>query len=161
LSVIWKNAREPVVWKAMLAHLWRRVEIGELQKNYLAIKPYLSEEGIEAIEKLGVWVFDTDGEKGTSTIGQNGACAFSLRDEKGVLKCGIEQAYLDGKSTFRKPISCHLYPIRITKYDQYDALNYDRWEICDAACVTWKNTWRASLQVSERSTSAQVRRGLV
>lgn len=113
-------------------------EIGELQKNYLAIKPYLSEEGIEAIEKLGVWVFDMDGEKGTATIGQNGACAFSLRDEKGVLKCGIEQAYFDGKSTFRKPISCHLYPIRITKYDQYDALNYDRWEICDAACVLGK-----------------------
>ncbi len=113
-------------------------EIDELQKNYLAIQPYLSAEGIEVIEEQGVWVFDMDGEKGTATIGQNGACAFSLRDEKGILKCGIEQAYFDGKSTFRKPVSCHLYPIRITKYDQYDALNYDRWEICDAACVLGK-----------------------
>nr|MBI1229570.1 DUF3109 family protein [Cytophagales bacterium] len=114
-------------------------EIPILQENYPAIKPFLSAEGIAAIDTEGVWAFDQDGEKGTATIGENGACAFSLRDEKGVLKCGIEQAYMEGKSTFRKPISCHLYPIRITKYDQYDALNYDRWEICDAACVLGKN----------------------
>lgn len=114
-------------------------EIPILQENYPSIKPYLSPEGIAAIDTKGVWSFDQDDEKGTATIGENGACAFSLRDEKGVLKCGIEQAFMEGKSTFRKPISCHLYPIRITKYDQYDALNYDRWEICDAACVLGKN----------------------
>jgi hypothetical protein len=56
-------------------------------------------------------------------------------DEKGTLKCGIEQAYLAGAISYRKPISCHLYPIRITKYDHYNALNYDRWDICSAACV--------------------------
>jgi hypothetical protein len=55
------------------------------------------------------------------------------------LKCGIEQAYLDGKISWKKPISCHLYPIRVTKYDQYDALNYDRWHICDPACQLGKS----------------------
>ena len=55
-----------------------------------------------------------------------------------MLTCGIEEAYLAKKTTFRKPISCHLYPIRVTKYDQYEALNYDRWDICDAACVLGK-----------------------
>ena len=50
------------------------------------------------------------------------------------MKCGIEQAYLDGEIGWKKPISCHLYPIRITKYDHYDALNYDRWDICSPAC---------------------------
>lgn len=110
-------------------------EIAVLEKEYISIKPYLTQEGITSIEKDGVWVFDQEGEKGTPTIGNNGACAFSIRDEKGILKCGIEQAFFDGKITFQKPISCHLYPIRVTKYDQYDALNYDRWDICDAACV--------------------------
>ncbi|EON77212.1 hypothetical protein ADIS_2292 [Lunatimonas lonarensis] len=113
-------------------------EIPVLEQEYENIRPFLSEEGKEAIRKQGVWAIDQEGEKGTTTIGNNGACAFSLTDEKGVLSCGIEQAYLAGKTTFRKPISCHLYPIRVKMYDQYEALNYDRWDICDAACALGK-----------------------
>jgi hypothetical protein len=113
-------------------------EIPVLEQEYEKIRPFLSEEGKEAIRKQGVWAIDQEGEKGTTTIGNNGACAFSLTDEKGVLSCGIEQAYLAGKTTFRKPISCHLYPIRVKRYDQYEALNYDRWDICDAACSLGK-----------------------
>lgn len=110
-------------------------ETGILEKNYARIEPYLTDGGREAIREKGVWEIDMEGEKGTTTIGDNGACAYAIKDEKGILKCGIEQAYLAGKTGFRKPISCHLYPIRITKYDQYDALNYDRWDICDPACT--------------------------
>lgn len=110
-------------------------EIGVLDKIYPLIKGYLTEEGIETIERQGTWVYDQDGDKVTPTIGDNGACAYALTDERGILKCGIEQAYRDGKVNFKKPISCHLYPIRITKYDDFEALNYDRWDICDAACV--------------------------
>lgn len=61
-------------------------------------------------------------------------CAYALYDEKGILKCAIEQAYLAGKTTFQKPISCHLYPIRINKTEHYDAINYDKWHICSDAC---------------------------
>lgn len=110
-------------------------EIGVLDEIYPLIKSYLTEEGIATIERQGTWVYDQDGDKVTPTIGNNGACAYALTDERGMLKCGIEQAYLDGKIAFKKPISCHLYPIRVTKYDDFDALNYDRWDICDAACV--------------------------
>ena len=110
-------------------------ETGILNDIYPIIKNYLTEEGIETIERQGTWVYDRDGDKVTPTIGDNGACAYALTDERGMLKCGIEQAYLDGKVGFKKPISCHLYPIRITKYDDFEALNYDRWDICDAACV--------------------------
>lgn len=110
-------------------------EIGVLDEIYPLIKGYLTKEGIETIERQGTWVYDQDGDKVTPTIGDNGACAYALTDERGILKCGIEQAYLDGKVDFKKPISCHLYPIRITKYDDFEALNYDRWDICDAACV--------------------------
>lgn len=106
-----------------------------LEQIYPLVKEYLSSAGIEAVESQGTWVFDRDGDKGTPTIGINGACAYSIVDEKGILKCGIEQAYLNKKTTFKKPISCHLYPIRVTKYDDFDALNYDRWHICDPACV--------------------------
>jgi len=110
-------------------------ETGVLDEIYPLIKDYLTEEGIEAIERQGTWVRDWDGEKVTPTIGDNGACAYALTDERGILKCGIEQAYLDGKIGYKKPISCHLYPIRVTQYDDFDALNYDRWDICSAACV--------------------------
>ena len=91
------------------------------------------------IEAQGTWVIDKDGDKGTPTLGDNRECAYALYDERGILKCGIEQAYLDGKISWKKPISCHLYPIRVTKYDQYDALNYDRWHICDPACQLGKS----------------------
>jgi hypothetical protein len=109
-------------------------EIEVLEKDYPSIAPFLTEEGREAIAKKGTWVIDQENEKGTTTIGENGACAFAITDEKGILKCGIEDAYNQGVTSFKKPISCHLYPIRITKYDEYEALNYDRWEICDPAC---------------------------
>ncbi|MCE7993073.1 MAG: DUF3109 family protein [Roseivirga sp.] len=109
-------------------------ELQELKDAYESVKPYLSEEGIKAIEKEGTYIMDFEGDYSTTTIG-NKECAFAIYDEKRVLKCGIEQAFFDGKTTFRKPISCHLYPIRITKYDHYDALNYDRWDICSAACT--------------------------
>src|SRR5690606_3878346 len=110
-------------------------EIGILDEIYPQVKSYLTEEGIETIERQGTWVYDQDGDKVTPTIGDNGACAYALTDERGILKCGIEQAYREGKVAFKKPISCHLYPIRITKYDDFEALNYDRRDIGDAACA--------------------------
>ena len=106
-----------------------------LDDIYPHIKDYLSPKGRQTIEESGTWVSDRDGDKVTPTIGNNEACAYAVVDEKGIMKCGIEQAYLDGKTDFKKPISCHLYPIRISKYDDFEALNYERWGICDPACV--------------------------
>ncbi|MCH7402169.1 DUF3109 family protein [Belliella kenyensis] len=106
-----------------------------IEEIYPIVKDYITQDGRDAIAKQGTWVVDKDGDKGTPTIGDNRECAYALYDEKGVLKCGIEQAYLDGKIAYKKPISCHLYPIRVKKYDGFEALNYDRWDICSAACV--------------------------
>ncbi|WP_028979485.1 DUF3109 family protein [Sporocytophaga myxococcoides] len=103
-----------------------------LEQIYDKVKPYLSAEGIKAIEEQGLTVLDSDGDLTTPTI-KNRECAYAIY-EKGILKCGIEKAYLMGKVNYKKPISCHLYPIRISKYDHYDALNYDRWNICSPAC---------------------------
>jgi hypothetical protein len=65
-------------------------------------------------------------------------CAYTVFDEKGIAKCGIEMAYLDGKTDWPKPLSCHLYPIRVVKLATHDAINYHRWPICDPACVLGK-----------------------
>jgi hypothetical protein len=108
-------------------------ELAILEDIYDKVKPYLSQVGIQAIEAQGKYVKDQEGDWGTTTIG-NRECAYAIYDEKGTLKCGIEQAYNDGEIAFKKPISCHLYPIRITRYDQYDAINYDRWSVCSPAC---------------------------
>jgi hypothetical protein len=108
-------------------------ELPVLEQIYEQVKPYLSDAGRKAIKKQGVYIKDYEGDYSTPTIGDR-ECAYAIYDEKGILKCGIEQAYLDGKINFRKPISCHLYPIRITKYEEFHAINYDRWQICNAAC---------------------------
>lgn len=113
-------------------------ELSMIEDSYEAVKPYLSKEGLAVIEKEGLYILDEEGDYSTTTI-DNKECAFAIYDEKNILKCGIEQAYLDGKTKWKKPISCHLYPIRVTKYDHYDALNYDQWDICDAACKLGSN----------------------
>lgn len=109
-------------------------ELPVMEEIYEAVKPYLTAEGIAAIEAQGKYIKDWEGDYSTTTINDR-ECAYAFYDEQNILKCGIEQAYLDGKTDFKKPISCHLYPIRITKYDNFHALNYDRWSICSDACT--------------------------
>jgi Protein of unknown function (DUF3109) len=108
-------------------------ELQVLADNYEQIKPYLSEAGRQAIDEQGLYIKDWEGDFSTTTIG-NRECAYAIYDDNLTLKCGIEQAYLDGKISWKKPISCHLYPIRITKYEGFEALNYDKWHICNPAC---------------------------
>jgi len=108
-------------------------ELPILKSIYSQVEPYLTEEGKKVIAEEGTYTTDFDGDYVTPVI--NGReCAYAIYDERKILKCGIEQAYNDGKIDYKKPISCHLYPIRVTKYEQYHALNYDRWEICSPAC---------------------------
>lgn len=109
-------------------------ELPVLEDIYEAVKPYLTPEGIAAIEEQGKYIKDWEGDYSTTTINDR-ECAYAFYDDRGILKCGIEQAYLEGKTGFKKPISCHLYPIRITKYENFHALNYDRWSICSDACT--------------------------
>lgn len=108
-------------------------ELPLMQEIQNSVAPYLTDDGKKAIAMQGAYILDEDGDYSTPTIGGK-ECAYSHYDEKGILKCGIEQAYLDGKTTFRKPISCHLYPIRITKKKGFEAVNYHHWNICSDAC---------------------------
>lgn len=109
-------------------------ELAILDEIYENIKPYLSHEAIAEIEKSGLYECDADGDFCTTTI-NNRECVFAIYDKNKTLKCGIEQAYNDKKIGFKKPISCHLYPIRITKAAEFELINYSRWDICSAACT--------------------------
>jgi len=103
-----------------------------LQDIYPLVKPFLRKEGIAAIEAQGTWVNGTDGDLETPLI-DNKDCAYVIFDGKTAL-CGIEQAYNQGIVKWKKPVSCHLYPIRVKDFSDFSAVNYDRWDICDPAC---------------------------
>jgi uncharacterized protein DUF3109 len=115
-------------------------EIEIIQNNYQKIKPFLTKEGRKAIREKGKYTyFEEPAENGTTLL-ENGACAYMTYDHKGIAQCGIETAHKAGAIDFKKPISCHLYPIRVVKDDQssFEALNYDKWDICSAACQKGK-----------------------
>ncbi len=108
-------------------------ELKEVEDAYEKVKPYLNEEGIKAIENVGKYILDEEGDFSTPTV-HGKECAYAVYDKSGILQCAFELAHKNRKSDFRKPISCHLYPIRIKKYDDFDAANYDRWDICRSGC---------------------------
>lgn len=108
-------------------------ELEKLDEIYPQVKPYLRPEGIQAIEAQGTSVLDLTNDYSTPLV-EGRECAYATFDQDGVAKCGIEQAWQNGKIDWQKPISCHLYPVRITELKDYDALNYDRWSICSPAC---------------------------
>ena len=92
----------------------------------------LTETSKEVIRKQGVSYIDDDGEPVTSIV--NGAeCVFTYTDKDGTCKCAIEKAFREGETDFYKPISCHLYPVRLQKYDEFTAVNYHRWSVCSCA----------------------------
>lgn len=103
----------------------------KLKENYESIKGFMKPEGIQAVEEQGFAVVDKDGDLVTPLIAGR-ECAFAI-EENGSCWCAVEKAWTQGKSGFRKPLSCHLYPIRITRYPEFEALNYNKWEICQCA----------------------------
>ncbi len=104
-----------------------------LAKIYPTIKPFMNAEGIAEIEKMGVSLIDSDGDLVTPLVDGVKHCAFVIF-ENSIAKCSIEKAFYAGKVDFKKPISCHLYPVRITKYKHFEAVNYEEWDVCKPAC---------------------------
>ncbi|MFK7968803.1 MAG: DUF3109 family protein [Bacteroidia bacterium] len=130
-------------------------ELPLMAQAYEAAKPYLPEKGIQVIEKEGLYIEEYPGTYMTPMVDGNRECAYTVFAEDGMAQCGIELAWRDGKTDFRKPVSCHLYPIRINKSATLEALNYDRWSICSAACVLGKKT---KLRVFEFAKEALIRK---
>ncbi|MDD2984403.1 MAG: DUF3109 family protein [Crocinitomicaceae bacterium] len=109
-------------------------EVSVLEEDLEKIKPFMRPEGIAAVEETGVFYMDWDNEMVTTLVNEK-ECAFVFFDEKGITKCAIEQAHKAGVTDFKKPISCHLYPIRTAKFPEFEALNYNEWSICSPACT--------------------------
>ena len=97
----------------------------------------LSVQAQAVIDKQGVAYIDTDGEYVTSIV-DGKDCVFTYYDSDGTCMCAIEKAYKNGLTDFYKPISCHLYPIRVAKYKEFTAVNYHRWNVCKAATIFGK-----------------------
>lgn len=112
-------------------------ELIQLKESFPVVKNYLRKEGLEAIKQQGLYTTNELGEHETTLVdGQD--CAFVFYDENRHALCAIEEAYNQGEVSFKKPISCHLYPVRIKQYSEFAAVNYDQWEICDDACTLGK-----------------------
>lgn len=107
-------------------------EVELLKAEYEHYKPYLTGEGIAAIEQQGFMVPDEEGDLTTPLV--NGAQCTYAYTENGITLCAVERAYREGRCGFRKPISCHLYPIRVVRFSNGTlGLNYHRWEVCQPA----------------------------
>lgn len=113
-------------------------EIEIIDLHYNTFKKYMTPEGLAAVEEQGLFVIDADGDYTTTLIGNLGECAYSF-SEAGTTYCAMERAARNGEIDFLKPISCHLYPIRVTKAKGgFTSLNYHRWSVCSDAIVCGK-----------------------
>lgn len=104
-------------------------EAMEIEKCYPAFERLLDDRYKKVIERSGFAIADSDGDLVTPLF-NNRECVYTFVDEKGFTKCAIEKVFLEGKTTFKKPLSCHLYPIRITENADFDAVNYQQIDIC-------------------------------
>lgn len=109
-------------------------EIEKLEEVLPIIWEGLAPEAREVIDKQGVVYTDQEGDLVTSIV-HNKDCVFTCYDERGCCYCAIEKAFREGKTDFYKPVSCHLYPIRVGDYGPYKAVNYNRWDVCKAAVL--------------------------
>ncbi|NOZ45499.1 MAG: DUF3109 family protein [Chlorobi bacterium] len=106
-------------------------ELEIIESIYPLIRKYLTTEGDIAIKANGGYTIDSDGDYVTTLVNNN-ECAY-VYFENGIAKCCIEKAFNDGIIDFKKPVSCHLYPVRIKKYKSFQGVNYDKSELCKSA----------------------------
>jgi hypothetical protein len=135
-------------------------EVVFLQKNYPKIKPYLNDKGTQAIEEQGVFVKGLDGDFETPLV-KGKECAYTVFSENGTASCGIEKAHQQGAIDFQKPISCHLYPVRVQHYDKMTAVNYHAWSICSDACDLGDYVKNSRVSVCKKSLDSKIWNSLV
>lgn len=111
-------------------------EVHTLEEHIDDIKPFMRAEGLRAVSQKGSWVIDSDGDKVTPLVGDE-ECAYVVFED-GIAWCAIEKAFERGYLPMQKPVSCHLYPIRVSHLKNGVALNYHRWSICEPARILGK-----------------------
>lgn len=123
-------------WGAPLLH----EEIDSIRSVWKDVEPYLTRESRDSVKKQGFGTyFGDDNDVFGTPLLKDGACVYLIRNGDGIAKCAFEKAWEDGKTAWPKPISCHLYPIRVSRLNNgTEVWNYDRWSICSAACKLGK-----------------------
>ena len=115
-------------------------ERDQIEQIYDDIQGYLSTSSRKKIEQEGMFAYYEEPKFWGTKLMDDGACVFMINDDLGISKCSFELAYRAGKTDFPKPISCQLYPVRVSSDEalNFEALNYDQWEICNPACLAGK-----------------------
>ena len=108
-------------------------EIEVLKNNLENIKPFMDNEGLDLLYEKSFFETDPNDGELVTTCREDGACIFVVY-ENGITQCAIEKSFVAGESDFKKPLSCHLYPIRAANYGDYTVLNYHQWDICSPGC---------------------------
>lgn len=123
-------------WKGDYGAPITEAEAKQIEENIEIIMEYLPEEAKKYLKSHKTAKYYKEADLLGTPLLKNMACVYLSFDEEGLGLCGIEKAYNDKKITFQKPISCHLYPIRVTKNEEqgFEAWNYEKWDICKAAC---------------------------
>jgi len=144
-------------WEGDFGAPLEKEELSILEKIYPKVAPYLTEEGKSAISEQGFYTVNEKLGGWDTTLVDNAACAYMTLTEQGMAMCGIEQAHRDGEIDWKKPISCHLYPIRVRSKPEanFEALNYDVWDICSAACTKGE---KEKIRVYEFAKPALIRK---
>ncbi|MBK9487565.1 MAG: DUF3109 family protein [Haliscomenobacter sp.] len=126
-------------WEGDFGAPLEKAELPILDEIYDSIKGFLTSDGRAAIEAQGKYTYVEENKGYATPLVNNAACAYLTYDNFGIAKCGIELAQQAGATDFIKPISCHLYPIRVSsEVSGFEGLNYERWHICSAACTLGK-----------------------
>jgi hypothetical protein len=115
-------------------------ELEEVKKAFEIVRPFLAAVGLKELERTGLYRYDREFGWVTPTVSGE-ICAYGFRDKKGIIKCAFEEAYNQKLISWKKPISCHLYPIRTkqSKYNDYHMMNYEpRETLCSPACELGK-----------------------
>ena len=115
-------------------------EIEKINRILPQVKAFLDEDAMEIINADGAFEYNKDAESNVTKCLSSGACVFLQKSDSGIGKCGLELAWKAGVTDFQKPVSCHLYPIRVShnELSGFEIWNYDRWHICNPACTLGK-----------------------
>lgn len=134
-------------------------ELDKINEVYEAVLPYLNNESKRELDRQGRYVYDKEYGWVTPTI-ESKVCVYGIKDEAGIVKCGIEQAYMDGKISWKKPISCHLFPVIVKNSKRSDDVyvNYEpREDNCKAACTFGKKIKSTGVCFFKGSTGSKIR----
>lgn len=127
-------------WKGDYGAPLEAAEIDGIAAAMPALADYLDDDAKEEIERHGITQYYDEPKFYGTTLRDNGACVFMRTNDDGIAECTIERAWEDGVTDVRKPISCHLYPVRVSHLPKvgFEALNYNEWSICSPACSLGK-----------------------